>query len=246
MRSRSHLQLSIRVGLMIGILFVLLCLSLGSAIAQDSSQNQPDWADKGDWVLIDKSSESYKGCQSNPNYKCIYLSEEGNSITGKETLDPNNCGWSNLGKITWTIPSSVLNPGTKQKITMTSSIEADVNPDGYMCPQPINVDTVAMLHVYTDDQNFIPVSPDDEPPTSSISLASYGPKSTESRNCVWDVPWGRMGDVLTVKIGYSGAGGVIDVYTPIPILKDSTGHRQKKGAPSPKRTSHSSKNDHWM
>ena len=43
MRFRGQFHVSIRDGFIVGMLFVLLSLCLWSAIAQDSSQDQPDW-----------------------------------------------------------------------------------------------------------------------------------------------------------------------------------------------------------
>jgi S-layer protein (TIGR01567 family) len=184
------MHLSIRIGLVLGIVFILLSCGFLPAIGQDSPQNPPGGYDKGVWVLTNKTPYFMYPNSDAPKRFLI----NGNSITVRYNWSaPCSEGGRPayyVGTATWTELPPILYPGTKLETIMTVSMEGNPAPcsDGswgsYGAPAGYGV---ALYN------NFI-----DKYVKADITWAD--PKPTNSQKFTWDVPWGTVGKTIIIQM----------------------------------------------
>lgn len=180
----NQIHYSIKVRLVVVLLFVILSMGCMAAIAQDSN---------GVWVLTNgPTSQALTTDHDSGPWKYTAPILSGNSITGRldfSTDCPEGPGYV-AGKVTWTEPPSILTPGTKMNITVTLSAQQQPSCKAYF--QGVGT-TVYVDGGRVDDFNINWNTGDGTPQPQSKVIS-------------WDVPSGNIGDVIGYSIHYASQG----------------------------------------
>jgi hypothetical protein len=208
------MHLSMRIGLVLGITFILLSCGFLPAIGQDSPQSPPHGYDQGVWVLTDKKSTVEKDNGDLGFYSCaLNVNVAENSVT-TSCSDTEyytrlvGCSGYISGTCTWTVPPSVLTPGTKQETTETAKVDCYVRCDENKDFKYGGYTVRCELYV-----NGYDVSPYAQSETSEEELHP----APVSETIPWDVPWGKTGDTMSIEfnphMGGVTNGGIVYTYT---------------------------------
>jgi len=172
----------------------------------ESSQTPPSGYDQGVWVLTEKKSTVEK--KGDTNCYTYALSVGGNTVTGLTSWDDSTCGGGDCrgytsGTCTWTVPPSILTPGTKQETKETAQVDG-----GQSCSQR-HISAYISMYINGGSRG---------PNAATGSWSSADPKLAAVSVIVpWEVPWGKMGDNMTIEFyphtGTVERGGIVYTYT---------------------------------
>jgi hypothetical protein len=192
----NQIHYSIKVRLVVVLLFVILSVGCMAAIAQDN----------GVWVLTDgPTSRALSTTPDRGTWTFIGPKVSGNSITSRWDFTGATCPDGRPGYVadtaTWTKPPTVLTPGTKLNTTLTLSVQQQ--------PSCSALGDVVHTGVYVGN----PAGPSggvDGWVNLGWSLNDGTPQPV-SKVISWDVPSGTIGDVIGYAIFYQGQGGSVNV-----------------------------------
>jgi len=192
-----------RIGLVLGITFILLSCGFLPAIGQDSPQNPPGGYDKGVWVLTNKTP--YFMYPNSEDAKRFSVS--GNSITVRKDWMAHCSPEGDrpayyLGTGTWTEPPSVLYPGTKLETIMTVSMEGNPAPcsDGSWGNPAVQGFGVTLHNNVINNWMEVRMTWTDTKPAPN------------SQKVTWDVPEGTTGKTITIQMEFFDVYGRASVH----------------------------------
>jgi hypothetical protein len=190
------MHLSMRIGFVLGIAFILLSCGFFPVIGQDLSQNPPSGYDKGVWVLTGRTieeGESEPNCGNPAFYTCPRPTISANSVVAPYSWNDGDgkCHGEVLYTTTWTALPSVLTPATKLETKLDVSATSQQTCGNRYVGASIEMGvTIGNSPWFRPQDGFARI----DWPTSGPTPA---PASAIAK---WDVPWGKIGDVIVLKI----------------------------------------------
>jgi tetratricopeptide (TPR) repeat protein len=190
------MHISMRIGLVLGIAFILLSCGFLPVIGQDLSQNPPSGYDKGVWVLTGRTieeGESEPNCGNPAFYTCPRPTISANSVVAPYSWNDGDgkCHGEVLYTTTWTALPSVLTPATKLETKLDVSATSQQTCGNRYVGASIEMGvTIGNSPWFRPQDGFARI----DWPTSGPTPA---PASAIAK---WDVPWGKIGDVIVLKI----------------------------------------------
>jgi hypothetical protein len=168
------------------VVFSFCTLSIVTA----EDQNPPYGKDKGIWVLIDtKPDVEAEKDWDNGLYYNNHVVLSGTTITGgyswKDGDDPSDCKGTVEGIVSWNELPGALEPGNKYETTITAVVSGS---QSCSARHPS-----ACAHLEINEASM--------EPHPCISYNSGDPKpQPETEKVSWEVPWGKLGDNLTIGV----------------------------------------------